>query len=467
MDTPRARGGSSDSHAVPAGVGVEIDPAAARAVIAPLYDDKTLATGEHFLAHADGIVEIVRELRDDADLLAAAYLFGAHDVLREPDEWLRSRFGTSVAQLVNDLRTLTRLSERTRPREGGASGQAEALRKMLLAMVNDLRVVLLRLASRLQTLRYFAANGRTDVTAFARETIELFAPLANRLGVWQMKWELEDLAFSIIEPEVYRRVGQWVDQRQQPAGRISVARPSERRSVRVRSLPHPESCCAQWGQRRCVLHVVRGSLEIHGRPDQQYWRDDRTIRVGPCKLRNNNRLEHACRQSELRRIDLQSAGWPAAGAELECGQRDAMQRDGRCIRRWLDRFTACIRQCHGQRDDRRPNPLRAELPAHRKPQGRIQLNGELVRFESQRLSGRLRHPMDGRAIDAHLDVEPVTLFTERRQSGARQLTVVRIRQHDAEHRRGCHLFDELRQRDHSQRIGDRVLYHSIVTLSAE
>ena len=215
MDTPRARGGSSDSHAVPAGVGVEIDPAAARAVIAPLYDDKTLATGEHFLAHADGIVEIVRELRDDADLLAAAYLFGAHDVLRDPDEWLRSRFGTSVAQLVNDLRTLTRLSERTRPREGGASGQAEALRKMLLAMVNDLRVVLLRLASRLQTLRYFAANGRTDVTAFARETLDLFAPLANRLGVWQMKWELEDLAFSIIEPEVYRRVGHWVDERRE------------------------------------------------------------------------------------------------------------------------------------------------------------------------------------------------------------------------------------------------------------
>jgi GTP pyrophosphokinase len=208
MDTPRRSGGNADSRLV----AVEIDPAGARAVIAPLYDDKTLATGESFLAHADGIVGIVREVRADADLLAAAYLFGAHDVLRDPEEWLRSRFGGSVAQLVNDLRVLMRLSERTRPREGSGEGQAEALRKMLLAMVNDLRVVLLRLASRLQTLRFFVAAGRTDVAPFARESLELFAPLASRLGIWQMKWELEDLAFGLIEPDVYRRVGRWVDE---------------------------------------------------------------------------------------------------------------------------------------------------------------------------------------------------------------------------------------------------------------
>jgi GTP pyrophosphokinase len=209
MDTPRARGRSSESLAA----AIDIDPAAARAVIASLYDGKVLATGEPFLEHADGIVALVRELRDDADLLAAAYLFAAHEVLRDPEEWLRSRFGASVAQLVNDLRILMRLSERTRPREGDDSGQAEALRKMLLAMVNDLRVVLLRLASRLQTLRFFVATRRTDVTSFARETLDLFAPLASRLGIWQMKWELEDLAFAILEPEVYARVARWVDER--------------------------------------------------------------------------------------------------------------------------------------------------------------------------------------------------------------------------------------------------------------
>jgi GTP pyrophosphokinase len=209
MGTPRNDSGSADPQAAT----TAIDPAAARAVIAPFYLDKVLSTGEAFLAHADGIAAIVHEVRDDPDLIAAAYLFGAHDVLRDPEEWLRSRFGPSVAQLVNDLRILMRLSERTRPRDSAGTGQAEALRKMLLAMVNDLRVVLLRLASRLQTLRYFVATKRTDVGAFARETLELFAPLANRLGVWQMKWELEDLAFGILEPEVYRRVARWLDER--------------------------------------------------------------------------------------------------------------------------------------------------------------------------------------------------------------------------------------------------------------
>ncbi|HUL65526.1 MAG TPA: bifunctional (p)ppGpp synthetase/guanosine-3',5'-bis(diphosphate) 3'-pyrophosphohydrolase [Burkholderiaceae bacterium] len=211
MRTPRTGGGTSESQAL----AIAIDPATARTVIAPLYGDKKLVTGEAFLAHADGMVEIVREVRDDADLLAAAYLFGAHDVLRDPEEWLRSRFGSSVAQLVSDMRILTRLSERTRPRDGGGAGQGEALRKMLLAMANDLRVVLLRLASRLQTLRYFAATGRDDVVPFARETLDLFAPLANRLGIWQMKWELEDLSFGIIEPDVYRRVAKWVDERRE------------------------------------------------------------------------------------------------------------------------------------------------------------------------------------------------------------------------------------------------------------
>src|SRR5207249_111405 len=114
---------------------------------------------------------------------------------------------------------------------------AEALRKMLLAMVNDLRVVLLRLASRLQTLRFFAAAGRTDVVPFARETLELFAPLANRLGIWQMKWELEDLAFGIIEPEVYHRVGRWVEERRGERESSTTTSPSRRPTVIGRCTP--------------------------------------------------------------------------------------------------------------------------------------------------------------------------------------------------------------------------------------
>lgn len=189
-----------------------VDPEQARGVIAPLYVEKQLRTGEPFLDHADGMVAIVRPLRDDADLLAAAYLFGAHDVLRDADDWLRARFGPAVAQLVADLRQLMRLSERTRPRSGAAgAGQAEALRKMLLAMCNDLRVVLLRLASRLQTLRWYAATKQQGSEPFARETLELYAPLANRLGIWQLKWELEDLAFRFLEPETYKRIARWLE----------------------------------------------------------------------------------------------------------------------------------------------------------------------------------------------------------------------------------------------------------------
>ncbi len=187
------------------------DPALARATIAPLYIDKRLMSGEPFIEHADGMVAIVSPLRADADLIAAAYLFGAHEVLRDADDWLRGRFGGAVAQLVGDLRTLMRLSERTRARGAEDAAQAEALRKMVLAMVNDLRVVLLRLSSRMQTLRFFAVAKLPRVEPFARETLALYAPLANRLGIWQLKWELEDLSLRFLEPITYKRVAKWLD----------------------------------------------------------------------------------------------------------------------------------------------------------------------------------------------------------------------------------------------------------------
>jgi GTP pyrophosphokinase len=196
--------------------------ATVRALVAPLYADRRLRTGEPFLAHADGMAAVVRTLRDDdAELLAAAYLFGVHDVLRDADDWLRAGFGAAVAQLVTDLRQLMRLSERTRARDGHAAGgadvdaaaQSEALRKMLLAMCNDLRVVLLRLASRLQTLRWYAHSRTADAPVFARETLALYAPLASRLGIWQLKWELEDLSLRFLEPETYRQVARWLEER--------------------------------------------------------------------------------------------------------------------------------------------------------------------------------------------------------------------------------------------------------------
>jgi len=197
-----------------------VDPEQARALAFPLYADRCLESGETLVEHAQGMAEIVRAVRPDPDLLSAAYLFSAHEVVRDAERWLRGHFGPRVAQLVTDLRQLRHLSDAVRKRQQ-ASGQAvgaapqgqdEALRRMLLAMVNDMRVVLLRLASRLQTLRWLAAQRR-PAQAYAQETRSLYAPLANRLGIWQIKWELEDLSLRFLEPEVYQRVARLLEEK--------------------------------------------------------------------------------------------------------------------------------------------------------------------------------------------------------------------------------------------------------------
>ena len=95
----------------------------------------------------------------------------------------------------------------------GLKAQVEVLRKMLLAMVEDIRVVLLRLASRTQTLRHYAAEPDDLRVQVARETLELYSPLANRLGVWELKWELEDLSFRFLHPETYKKIARQLDEK--------------------------------------------------------------------------------------------------------------------------------------------------------------------------------------------------------------------------------------------------------------
>jgi GTP pyrophosphokinase len=137
---------------------------------------------------------------------------------------IEGRFGVETVELVHDIRQLIRLHEQTFGQLEAARGknapqqaaaQLETLRKMLLAMASDMRVVLVRLASRVTTLRYFAElrleNDRTH--RYARETMDLYAPLANRLGVWQLKWELEDLAFRFLEPAIYKRIAKMLEEK--------------------------------------------------------------------------------------------------------------------------------------------------------------------------------------------------------------------------------------------------------------
>ena len=201
-----------------------------------LYGAGKLSSGEEMVAHALGIARILDAVRADAAARAAGLLFGAAERLAKPEEQLRDTFGVEIATIAIGVRQLARLGNATRPAyrhagplmPGGPSDakavdqkalerQAETLRKMLLAFSTDIRVVLVRLASRLQTLRWYAAN-KTPLTEWAdpdiaRESLELYAPLANRLGVWQIKWEIEDLAFRFLDPDAYKRAARMLDEK--------------------------------------------------------------------------------------------------------------------------------------------------------------------------------------------------------------------------------------------------------------
>jgi GTP pyrophosphokinase len=145
---------------------------------------------------------------------AAAYLVYAGDFLQRPEEVVSKAFGETYASLVSHTRRLMQIQRSARDAQVEAQRRAlqtERVRKMLLAFASDLRVVLLRLASRLQTLRYYAASRRDCPEALARESQDVFAPLANRLGIWQIKWELEDLAFRFLQPGDYHRVAALMD----------------------------------------------------------------------------------------------------------------------------------------------------------------------------------------------------------------------------------------------------------------
>jgi GTP pyrophosphokinase len=181
------------------------------------YGDAKLGTGEATLQHALGMALICVSLKMDAETRIAALCFSLHAVMDNATEYLEKHFGARVARLVNGmhrlngLRVITRRTANTHAPE--MRQQAETLRKMLLAMVEDIRVVLMRLASRTQTLRYYAGTeceARLDV---ARESLDIYAPLANRLGVWQLKWELEDLSFRFLEPDTYKQVAKMLDER--------------------------------------------------------------------------------------------------------------------------------------------------------------------------------------------------------------------------------------------------------------
>lgn len=199
----------------------------ARAFAEPLLTGQVLDTGEPALAHADGVAAVLEAIGAAPSLRAAAYLVYAGDYLHKPEEVVERAFGASYASLVAHTRRLVQIQRAARSARFGEPAaaarpaqqaqehaqQTERVRKMLLAFSQDLRVVLLRLASRLQTLRHHAASRQPCPPELASETMQVFVPLAHRLGIWQIKWELEDLAFRFQEPEAYHAVARLLDER--------------------------------------------------------------------------------------------------------------------------------------------------------------------------------------------------------------------------------------------------------------
>lgn len=213
----------------------------ARAFAEPLLAHEELDTGENILAHADAVASVLRDIGGSEAMQAAAYLVYACQYLNRPQEVITKAFGENFAALALETTKLVQLQRQARiktaevqakkeeerlaaldpatpaPNKGSvselAASQTENVRKMLLAFSRDLRVVMLRLASRLQTLRYFAASKGDPGHALASESLHVFAPLANRLGIWQIKWEMEDLAFRFLEPQTYKDVARLLDEK--------------------------------------------------------------------------------------------------------------------------------------------------------------------------------------------------------------------------------------------------------------
>jgi GTP pyrophosphokinase len=166
------------------------------------------ASGEPYVTHPIASAQILAELGLDPIAVAACLL---HDVPEDTEYSLadvEERFGPEVAHLVDGVTKLSKFSTHSHEQQ-----QAENIRKMFLAMADDIRVVLIKLADRLHNMRTLGALPIEKQQRIARQTMEIYAPLAERLGIWHIKWELEDLSFKTLEPDAYRQLARQLDTR--------------------------------------------------------------------------------------------------------------------------------------------------------------------------------------------------------------------------------------------------------------
>src|SRR6187397_1331909 len=164
------------------------------------------ATGEPYVTHPIASAQILADLGIEPVAIEAALL---HDVPEDTEYSLtdiEDRFSAEVAHLVDGVTKLSRFSTHSHEQQ-----QAENIRKMLLAMAQDIRVVLIKLADRLHNMRTLYGLPPEKQQRIARQTMEIYAPLAERLGIWQIKWELEDLSFKVLEPDAYKTLAQQLE----------------------------------------------------------------------------------------------------------------------------------------------------------------------------------------------------------------------------------------------------------------
>jgi GTP diphosphokinase / guanosine-3',5'-bis(diphosphate) 3'-diphosphatase len=210
-----------------------------------LHQGQHRASGEPYIAHPVAVAGLLRDLGGSAAMIAAGFL---HDVVEDTDitsEDLEAAFGLEVRELVEGVTKLSTFNFSTKTER-----QAENFRRMFMAMAKDIRVIVVKLADRLHNMRTLEHLSDEKRRRIAQETRDVFAPLANRLGIWRFKWELEDLAFKYLEPDDYRNIQQLV---------------AEKRTTREDNLA---DVLQTLQQRLEPLNL--GHLELSGRPKHLY-----------------------------------------------------------------------------------------------------------------------------------------------------------------------------------------------------
>ncbi|MBD2662956.1 (P)ppGpp synthetase I, SpoT/RelA [Richelia sinica FACHB-800] len=210
-----------------------------------LHEGQYRKSGEPYIAHPVAVAELLRDLGGSPAMIAAGLL---HDVVEDTDvtiEEIETRFGQEVRQLVEGVTKLSKINFKSK-----TEGQAENFRRMFLAMAKDIRVIVVKLADRLHNMRTLQYVPEASRRRSAQETRDIFAPLANRLGIWQIKWELEDLAFKYLDPDAFRHMQQCV---------------SEKRTAREEKLQKATEILRERLQQAGIK-----CLEISGRPKHLY-----------------------------------------------------------------------------------------------------------------------------------------------------------------------------------------------------